>query len=40
MWQVKIHKLVMEEDFERINKHDQQIILKTIYKKLSVDPEG
>jgi mRNA interferase RelE/StbE len=40
MWQVQIHKLVMEEDFKRINKHDQLIILKTINKKLSVDPEG
>jgi len=40
MWQVSIHKLVMEEDFQKINKHDQFIILKTINKKLSVDPEG
>lgn len=30
----------MEEDFRKINKHDQFIILKTINKKLSVDPEG
>lgn len=40
MWQVQIHKLVMAEDFKRINKHDQLVILETINKKLSVDPEG
>lgn len=39
MWQIKIHHLVIDEDFKKINKHDQSIILKTIYKKLSVSPE-
>jgi len=39
MWKVQIHRLVVEEDFSSINKHDQTIILKTIYKKLTVDPE-
>ncbi|MBU2437300.1 MAG: type II toxin-antitoxin system mRNA interferase toxin, RelE/StbE family [Candidatus Omnitrophica bacterium] len=39
MWQIKIHHLVVDEDFKKINKHDQSIILKTIYKKLSVSPE-
>jgi mRNA interferase RelE/StbE len=39
MWKIKIHHLVLEEDFRKINKHDQSIILKTIYKKLSIKPE-
>ena len=39
MWQIKIHHLVIDEDFKKINKHDQSIILKTIYKKLSISPE-
>ena len=39
MWKIKIHLLVLKEDFKRINKHDRSVILKTIYKKLSVDPE-
>ena len=39
MWQIKIHRLVVEEDFKKINKHDLHIILKTIYKKLSIAPE-
>jgi len=39
MWQIKIHRLVVEEDFKKINKHDRHIILKTIYKKLSIAPE-
>jgi len=39
MWQIKIHRLVIDEDFKKINKHDRSIILKTIYKKLSIAPE-
>jgi addiction module RelE/StbE family toxin len=39
MWKIKIHPLVTKEDFKKINKHDQSIILKTIYKQLSVAPE-
>jgi len=39
MWQIKVHHLVVDEDFKKISKHDQSIILKTIYKKLSVAPE-
>jgi len=39
MWKIKIHRLVLEEDFKKINKHNQSIILKTIYKKLSIEPE-
>ena len=39
MWKIKIHPLITKEDFKKINKHAQSIILKTIYKKLSVAPE-
>ncbi len=39
MWKVSIHRLVIDEDFKKINAHDQSIILKTIRKKLSTDPE-
>ncbi len=39
IWQIKIHPLVIDEDFKKINKHDQSIIIKTIYKKLSISPE-
>lgn len=39
MWKIKIHPLITEEDFKKIDKHDQSIILKTIYKKLSIAPE-
>jgi len=39
MRRIKIHRLVIEEDFKKISKHDRSIILKTIYKKLSIAPE-
>lgn len=39
MRQIKIHHLVINEDFKKISKHDRSIILKTIYKKLSISPE-
>lgn len=39
MWQIKIHHLVIDEDFRKINKKDQSVILKTIHKKLSISPE-
>ena len=39
MWQIKIHHLVLDEDFKKINKHDRSVIIKTIYKKLSIAPE-
>ena len=39
MWKIKIHRLVIEEDFKKIDKKDRIIILRTIYKKLSVAPE-
>lgn len=40
MWQVKIHRLVLEEDFKSITPHEQKHLLKTIHKKLSLDPEA
>ena len=39
MWQVKIHPLVVSEDLKKITQADREIILKTIYKKLSLDPQ-
>ncbi len=39
MWDIDIHRLVIEEDFKQINSHDQSFILKTIRKKLSTSPE-
>jgi len=39
-WKIKIHKLVLSEDFKSINYPDQKIILKDIRKKLSLEPEG
>lgn len=40
MWHVKIHHLVLKEDFKSIDPHQQRHILKIIHKKLSVDPEN
>ncbi|PIV18670.1 MAG: plasmid stabilization protein [Elusimicrobia bacterium CG03_land_8_20_14_0_80_50_18] len=39
MWQVRIHELVLKEDFKKIDKSWVSRILKIIYKKLSVYPE-
>jgi mRNA interferase RelE/StbE len=39
MWQIKVHRLVIKEDFKKIGRSTQALILKTIYKKLSVAPE-
>ena len=39
MWKIKVHHLVVHEDFQKINKKDQSIILKTIYKKLGTSPQ-
>ena len=39
MWQIKIHRLVIEEDFKRIDSSRQSYILRTIRKKLSLNPE-
>ena len=40
MWQIKIHRLVIEEDFKKIDFHQQRHILKTIRKKLSLTPQS
>ena len=39
MWKVSIHRLVIDEDFKHISRHDQSIILRTIRKKLSTAPD-
>lgn len=39
MWQVKVHHSVVKEDFKEINKHDRLVIIRTVYKKLSLSPE-
>ena len=40
MWQIKIHRLVLEEDFKKIPPVDQKQILRAIQKKISVTPEA
>ncbi len=40
MWNVVIHKLVLIEDFKKIDHSSRRLILKSIYKKLTKDPEG
>ncbi len=40
VWKIHIHKLVLSEDFRSINHSDQRLILKSIRKKLSVDPHN
>ncbi len=40
IWKIKIHKLVLSEDFKSISHPQQSIILKDIHKKLSLDPKG
>lgn len=40
MWNIIIHKLVLSEDFKRIDIPSRRLILKSIYKKLTKDPEG
>ena len=40
MWSVKIHRLVLEEYFKGIPAEYKARILKTIQKKLSLNPEG
>lgn len=39
IWKIKIHKLVLSEDFKSISYPDQKIILKDIRKKLSLAPK-
>ena len=40
MFTVLIDELVFKEDFRKIDKPDQQKIIKAIRKKLTKDPEG
>jgi len=40
IWKVKIHRLVLSEDFKSISPPDQKIILRDIQKKLTIDPKG
>ncbi len=40
MWQVKIHPLVIKDDFKGISSADQKTIIFTLQKKLSLDPEA
>ncbi|MBL7130808.1 MAG: type II toxin-antitoxin system RelE/ParE family toxin [Candidatus Omnitrophica bacterium] len=39
MWQVKIHRLVLKEDFRKLSLKQRQHILAVIKKKLSLAPE-
>lgn len=39
MWQVKIHHLVLKEDFKKLSPQQRQHILTVIRKKLSLAPE-
>ncbi len=40
IWKIKIHKLVLSEDFKSINPYDQRMILRDIRKKLSLEPKS
>lgn len=40
IWKIKIHKLVLSEDFKSITPSGQKIIFRDIHKKLSVDPKS
>jgi mRNA interferase RelE/StbE len=40
IWKIKIHKLVLNQDFKSISRPQQGIILKGVHKKLSLDPKG
>ena len=40
MWNVVIHKLVLTEDFKKIDLSSRRLILKSIYKKLTKAPES
>lgn len=37
-WKVKIHRLVLSEDFKSIDYSDQKIILKSLREKLTLEP--
>lgn len=40
MWHIKIHPLVLQEDFKKIDLPQQKTILRVIQKKLSLDPQA
>ncbi|MEK6693534.1 MAG: type II toxin-antitoxin system RelE/ParE family toxin [Nitrospirota bacterium] len=40
MYTVLVDELVFEEDFKDIDRVDQQRIIKSIRKKLTIEPEG
>ncbi len=40
LWQVKIHTLVLSDDLDKIPKADKAFILKTLNKKLAIDPQA
>lgn len=40
MWKIVLHRLVLSEDFKGLDHFTQRLILKSIHKKLSKDPEG
>ncbi len=40
MWNVVIHKLVLSEDLKKIDRSSRRLIIKSIYKKLTKDPES
>jgi len=39
-WKIRIHKLVLSEDFKSITYPEQKIIFKDIRKKLSLAPKS
>ena len=39
MWNITFHRLVEEEDFKKIDRADQRLIVRTIEKKLTKAPE-
>lgn len=39
-WNVRIHRLVLSEDFDPIPQLDKENILRTLNKKLSIDPQA
>ncbi len=40
IWKIRIHRLVLSEDFKSINPYDQRMILRDIRKKLSLEPKS
>lgn len=39
IWKVKIHRLVIEKDFKKLDDHQKKKIIQVIRKKLSKNPE-